>query len=403
MIKFKSYKTTLLACYLGYCVQALINFMPLLYVTFQTDFGISFAKISLLTAVLFIIQIAVDLIGVKLVDKIGYRPCIVTAHAFSACGQIMLALLPDVMDPYTGIMISTCFYAMGSGLIEVMISPIVEACPTKNKASSMGFLHSCYCWGAVAIILLSTLFFATVGLQRWRILSLLWAILPLANGVFFLFVPMYTLTPTQEQKVKSQTPPMPRKKVVFIFILLILAMVCAGATEAAVGQWASAFAETGLGVNKSLGDLFGPAAFALLMAICRVIYSRLIHEKRLTLFLIIGIVGCILSFIFIAFIPVAAINLIGCGLCGLSVGILWPGILSLATTVLPTKNTQSFAIMALGGDIGCSVGPAVVALCSTAFADNLQIGFGFGLVFPLLALGVMIAITLLTKQKKQTL
>ena len=265
-----NYNHTLYASYTGYITQAVVNtFIPLLFLTFQSTYQIPLDKITLLVTVNFAIQLTVDLLSAKFVDKIGYRICIVAAHLFAAAGLIGLSILPDCFpDPFAGLLTSVCLYAVGGGLIEVLISPIVEACPTERKAAAMSLLHSFYCWGCVLVILLSTLFFSLAGIQNWRILSLLWAALPLFNALYFTQVPIASLEESHE------TIPLGKLLSQKVFWVLALLMVCAGASELAMSQWASAFAESGLHVSKAVGDLAGPCLFAVLMGISRVLYAK---------------------------------------------------------------------------------------------------------------------------------
>lgn len=391
-----NYKHTILACYIGYVVQALvINYAPLLYVTFQSEFGVSLSKITLLTTICFGVQLLTDLVASKTVDKIGYRFCVVAAHVFSALGLCSLAWLPRIVSPTAGLILSACLYAMGGGLIEVVISPLLEACPTEKKESSMGLLHSFYCWGCVFTVLVSTLLFSAFGISHWRIIACVWAIVPAANAVFFCFVPLYSLPKPENGETTSFRSLAKNGK----FWLLMLLMLCAGATEAAVAQWASAFAEKSLHISKTLGDLAGPMAFAVLMGLCRVLYAKFLNRISLHKFLLIGSVGCACAYLLVSLPPVPLINLLGCGLCGLFVGILWPGTFSSAAKALPYGGTPMFALLALAGDLGCTAGPTLVGFVSGIFGDNLQAGLLTAIVFPLLAIP---AIFLLTRKKSSS-
>ena len=389
-----TYKHTIFACYAGYMVQALIvNYVPLLYVTFESEFGASLQTLTLLTTVCFGVQILTDFVASKLVDKIGYRVSVIAAHVFCTLGLCSLSFLPNLIHPTAGLIVSACLYAMGGGLIEVVISPLVEACPTKKKASSMGFLHSFYCWGSVFVILVSTLLFNLVGISQWRAIACVWAILPAANAVLFCFVPLYSLPKSETEEAPSFRSLAKNRKFWVLFVL----MFCAGATEVAVAQWASAFAEDGLGVSKTLGDLAGPMAFAVLMGICRIFYAKSLNKISLEKFLVIGAVGCIGAYLLIALPPLPGLNLIGCAVCGLFVGILWPGTFSSAAKALPYGGTTLFALLALAGDLGCTAGPTLVGFVSGMFGDNLQVGLLMAIVFPILAL---LTALLLLKRKK---
>jgi len=379
-----SYKKTMYACFVGYIVQAVVNsFVPLLFVTFQETYQIPLAQITLLITVNFVVQLLVDMLSAGFIDRIGYRASVVLAHIFAAAGLALLTILPEVLpDPFVGILMAVFVYAIGGGLIEVLISPIIEACPTDNKESAMSLLHSFYCWGCTGVVLISTIFFTIFGISNWKILTLLWTILPLANMLLFTKVPIYSL---QEEGDKGMNlGELFREK---MFWILMLMMVCSGAAEQSVSQWASTFAEKGLGITKSVGDLVGPMLFSILMGLSRLLYGKYGEKLDLDRFMKFSCVLCILSYLCIAFIPVPMVELLGCGLCGFSVGILWPGTFSKAAAALRRGGTLLFAMLALAGDLGCSGGPTLVGFVSSGLGDNLRLGIFAGIIFPILLLG----------------
>lgn len=377
----KRYQKTVYACFVGYIVQAIVNnFVPLLFLTFHSTYGIPLTRITFLVTVNFCIQLGVDLLSVKFVDRIGYRAAMILAHGTAAFGLMMLAVLPEMMpDPYTGILIAVVFYAIGGGLLEVIVSPVMEACPTPNKESAMSLLHSFYCWGHVGVVLLSTVFFAIFGISSWKILAVIWAVIPIANMIAFTKVPIASLIQEGEQKMPLGT--LLRTKMFWIFVLL---MVCAGACEQAVSQWASTFAEKGLGVSKTIGDLAGPMFFAVMMGTARAIYGRYGEKLPLEKYILLSSLLCLGSYFIISLSPVPALGLIGCGICGFSVGILWPGTFSMASASMPTGGTALFALLALGGDLGCSGGSTYVGLISAALGDDLRKGIFCAIIFPIL-------------------
>lgn len=378
----KNYTHTIYASFIGYIVQAIVNnFVPLLFLTFQRNYRIPLDQIALLVTLNFGIQLVVDLLSSKFIDKIGYRVSIVAAHLFAAAGLISLTILPEITaTPYMGILISIILYAIGGGLIEVLVSPIVEACPTKHKEATMSLLHSFYCWGHVAVVLISTCFFAAIGIENWKILTILWAVVPTMNAIVFTKVP---IAPLVEEGKGLTIPALIRLKPFWILMLL---MVCAGACEQAVSQWASAFAESALGVSKTFGDLAGPAAFAICMGATRMFYAKTSEKIQLQKFMRYSGILCAISYLLISLSPWSILSFIGCGLCGLSVGILWPGTFSIASKKIPTGGTAMFALLALGGDLGCSSGPTFVGFVSSAFGDNLKMGILIAVIFPLLLL-----------------
>ena len=381
------YNKTITACFVGYIVQAIVNnFTPLLFLFFQRSYHIPLSQITLLVTFNFGIQLLIDLLSVGFVDKIGYRTSMVIAHVFSATGLILLTVLPEILPtPFIGIIIAVMIYAIGGGLLEVLVSPVVEACPSDNKEKAMSMLHSFYCWGHAGVVLISTLFFYVVGIDNWRIIAIIWALIPIGNAVVFTKVPIAPLIEDGESGLQLKE----LFKIKVFWILLIM-MVCAGASEQAVSQWASTFAEKGLGISKAAGDMAGPMAFAVLMGTSRWFYGKYGDCIQLERFMIYSSCLCILSYLGISLIPVPQLSLIACAVCGLSVGIMWPGTFSKASAALPKGGTAMFALLALGGDIGCSGGPTLVGMVSGALGDDLKMGILAGIVFPaLLLIGVI--------------
>ena len=378
-----NYKMTMYACFIGYIVQAVVNsFVPLLFVTFQTEYHIPLTQITLLITVNFVIQLVVDLLSAGFVDKIGYRASAMIAHACAGTGIFLLTLLPELFSyPFYGILLAVMVYAIGGGLIEVLISPVLEACPTDNKESAMSLLHSFYCWGCTGVVLLSTLFFALFGTSHWKILALIWVLLPTANLILFTKVPIYSLH--EEGESGMSISELFRVKV---FWLLMAMMLCAGASEQAVSQWASTFAEKGLHIQKTVGDLVGPMMFSVLMGLSRLIYGKYGEKLNLDRFMKGSCVLCVASYLCISLVPVPIVGLIGCAICGFSVGIMWPGTFSKASAAIKRGGTVLFAMLALAGDLGCSGGPTLVGFVSSAFSGNLRLGILTAIVFPVLLL-----------------
>lgn len=387
------YKKTMYACFAGYIVQAIVNnFLPLLFVTFAGAYSIPLSKITFLITINFMIQLCIDLASTVLIDKIGYRASAILSHVFAALGLVMLTVLPDVLpDPYIGMIASVAVYAVGGGLLEVVISPIIEACPTDNKERTMSLLHSFYCWGHVGVVLISTAFFALFGTENWKVMALLWAIVPAVNLVVFATAPIYSLDGGDQPS--ERVGGLFRNRLFWIFMLM---MVCAGASEQAVGQWASAFAERGLGVSKAVGDLAGPMAFAFLMGLSRLIAGKYSERIDTTSYMKYSAVLCIISYICIVFVPSPVVGLLGCAVCGFSVGMLWPGTYSMASAGLH-GGTPMFALLALAGDVGCAFGPTLAGLASSAAGDDLRRGILAAIVFPVL---MLVGILLTGKHKK---
>ncbi len=377
-----NYDHTKYACYVAYVTQAVVNnFVPLLFLTFQKSFAISLNQIAALVTINFGIQMAVDLSSSFFVDKIGYRTCIKAAHLFVVGGLLGLCFFPSILpSAFLGIILAVMLYAVGGGLLEVLVSPIVEACPTEKKESEMSLLHSFYCWGHVLVILCSTVFFAVFGLENWRVMACLWAAIPLLNFFYFCQVPVPT--PVEEGKG------MKLRELIGagVFWRLFLMMLCAGASEQGMSQWASAFAEASLHIPKTAGDLLGPCAFAVMMGLSRLFFGKCGDKIKLERFLNLSSLLCVASYLLAALFDQPALCLLGCMLCGLSVGIMWPGCFSIASKKLKNGGTAMFALLALAGDVGCAAGPALVGNVAELFGGELQAGLLAAVIFPTLLL-----------------
>ena len=390
----KNYRKTLIACYLGFITQAIAaNFTPLLFLKFHKDYGIPLGKITLIPTVFFLTQLLIDVFCARFVDRIGYRLSVVVSEVASALGLVGLAVLPELFpDPFAGILLSVLIYAIGSGLIEVLVSPIVEACPFEHKDAVMSMLHSFYCWGCVGVILLSTVFFALFGIGHWRLLAVLWSLIPLYNIFNFATCPIERLTEEGEGMTIGSLLRTP------FFWIAILLMVCAGASELSMAQWASAFVESALGFSKTMGDLIGPCLFAVAMGISRVIYGKYGEKMNLHLFMIGSGILCFVCYLVTALSAVPLLGLAGCVLCGFSVGILWPGTISIASPRLPQGGTALFALLAMAGDLGGASGPSLVGIVTQHSGDQMQSGMLAGSIFPLLLIAALLLISRKAKE-----
>lgn len=391
MTKQKNYKKTLIACYLGFVTQAIsANFTPLLFLTFKDTYGITLDKIAMIPLVFYLTQLLVDFAATKFADKIGYRACVVASQVLSSVGLVSMVFLPELLPvPFVGILISVVLYAIGSGLIEVLVSPIVEACPFENKDGMMSLLHSFYCWGAMGVILGSTLFFAVFGIENWKILTIIWALVPLYNTFNFINCPIERLVEDGKSMSVSKLLKTP------IFWLMIVLMVCSGASEASMAQWASAFTESALGVSKTIGDLAGPCLFAMFMGISRVVYGKFSEKLDLTKVMLVCGAMCAGCYLLASLSPLPILGLMGCALCGLAVGIMWPGSISISSQKCPRGGTAMFAFLALAGDLGAMVSPAMVGSISEMAGGNLKNGLLVATVFP-----VVLVFALLILKKK---
>ncbi len=389
----KKYGRTLLACYLGFVTQAVCaNFVPLLFLTFYDTYGISFSKLALISTCFFFTQLVVDFICAGIVDRLGYRICIIAAEATSALGLAGLAFLPDLLgSAFTGILICVIIYAIGSGLTEVLGSPIIEACPFEHKDAMMSLLHSFYCWGSVGVILGSTLFFTVFGTENWRILAVIWSVIPLYNIYNFVTCP---IEPLVEEGKSMTMVQLFKKKTFWLFIVL---MICAGSSEIAMAQWASAFAESALHVSKTVGDLAGPCGFAVFMGVSRSLYGKFGEKVDLTIFMMASGILCLCCYLLAGFANMPVMGLVGCAICGFSVGIMWPGSISISSKILPTGGTAMFALLALAGDLGGAVGPTIIGIVSQKAGEDLRAGILAGIGFPIL---LVICVLILRKRYK---
>ena len=387
MTKQKNYKKTLVACYLGFVTQSITaNFAPLLFLTFKDAYGITLEKIAMIPMVFYLTQLLVDLAATKFADKIGYRACVMASQVLSSVGLVLMAVLPEILPiPFIGILISVVLYAIGSGLIEVLLSPIVEACPFENKDGVMSLLHSFYCWGAMGVILGSTIFFAIFGVENWKILTFIWALVPLYNTFNFINCPIERLVEDGKSmgiRKLLKTP---------IFWLMILLMVCSGASEATMSQWTSAFTESAIGVSKMVGDLAGPCLFAMFMGISRMLYGKFSEKLDLTKVMLVCGIMCAGCYLLASLSTLSILGLAGCALCGLAVGIMWPGSISISSQNCPRGGTAMFAFLALAGDLGATVSPTMVGSFSEMAGGNLKIGLLVATIFPIiLVFGLLI-------------
>lgn len=384
----KNYKKTLIACYLGFVTQAIsANFTPLLFLTFKNTYGIGFEKLALIPLTFYLTQLLIDLAAIKFVDKIGYRICVVSSQVLSAAGLVLMAILPEMLPvPFLGILIAVVLYAIGSGLVEVLVSPIVEACPFENKDGMMSLLHSFYCWGAVGVILGSTLFFTVFGVANWKILTLIWAVVPLYNAFNFITCPIERLIEDGESMRPGQLLKLP------LFWLLILLMVCSGASEASMAQWASAFTESAMGVSKTVGDLAGPCLFAVFMGTSRVIYGKMSEKLDLVRTMTVCGLLCVVCYLTASLASLPILGLAGCAICGIAVGIMWPGSISISSQKCPRGGTAMFAFLALAGDLGATVSPAMVGTVSNMAGGNLKTGLLVATAFPLILIFVLLVL-----------
>lgn len=400
----RTFKSTKIACYIGYFVQAIINNLsPILFIIYSEEFGISLSAIGALILINFFSQAIMDVVSVKIVDRIGYKKIILTSHACAAIGLFLLGVLPLLFpeNAFPFLAIATTISALGSGMIEVTISPIVDSIPSDRKEAEMSLLHSFYCWGQMAVVAFSTIFIRVFGNRFWFLLPMLWALVPLFNFINFMTVPFM---PTLKEEEKT-----PIKELLSsaAFRIAMVLMLCGGASELAMSQWSSYFAEAGLGVSKVMGDLLGPCMFAILMGCGRLffgIYGHKIDLKKTMLCL--GIL-CTVCYGITGLSKNPMLALLGCALAGLATSLFWPGTFSIVSGLYPKGGASMFGLLAIMGDLGCSTGPFLVSLISSAaqhqnvmLSDGSALKFGFtvAMLFPAT---VAVSLLLLMKLSKK--
>lgn len=383
----KDYSKTKRACYLGFVTQAIVaNFTPLLFMAFHREYGISLASLALIPAVFYAVQLVTDFLCAKF-KNIDYRKSIIVSEITSAAGLAGLAFVPALFhNPLLGILLCVCVYAVGSGLIEVLCSPIIEACPFPNKEGMMSLLHSFYCWGAVGVILGTTVFFAIFGVENWRILACIWALVPLYNIFNFANCPIEPIVADSEGLSMSE---LLCSRSFWPFMLL---MIAAGASESTMAQWTSAFAEASLGVDKALGDLLGPCGFAFCMGLGRLWYGKKGQNTDLVGYMTVAGILSFAAYLTASLAPVPLVSLAGCMVSGLAVGIMWPGSISITSARIPGGGTALFALLALGGDAGGTFGPSLVGLCTGSAANSMQSGLLAASVFPVILIACLLII-----------
>lgn len=393
-MKKLSFNHTKAACYIGSISQSIVcGFLPLLFVIFNQDYGIPLAMVTLFSTVNFVIQLIMDFTSLFYIDRVSYRKTIVAAHLLAAFGFLFLGLAaPKIKNIYPAILFSVVLFSAGGGLSEVLLSPIIEGCPSDNKAATMSLLHSMFAFGSVGVILVTNILLFVLGKANWHYIATLWAAIPLFNAGYFMLVPINRIVESDKRMPLSRL--FKRKS----FLVFVLIMFCSGATEIAMSQWASAFAESSLGVSKAVGDILGPCVFASMMALSRVMYSKLADRINLAKYLMLcGImtVGCFLT---AALSPIKLAALLACGFCGFAVGIIWPGTVSLSAKTYPSGGAAMFGALALAGDVGCTAGPTVVWFVASLFGGELRRGLLISCIFPVLL--VVSTVLLMQRVKK---
>lgn len=379
-----NYTPTKISAYVGYFVQAIVNnFLPILFVAFQDIYGIGYEKLGRLIVFNFITQMVTDILSPKIISLLGYRKTAVMCQLIAALGLTLAAVLPNVLpNAYIGIVLAVIVYAFASGLMEVIISPMIEMLPTSNKSGNMSLLHSFYCWGQAITTVGTTLLLSAFGYRGWTYIPLIWAIVPFINAFSFIRVPI--VEPQPERKSDSFRVLFSDRR----FRVFMLIMLCAGASEIAMAEWASVFAQNALGVSQIAGDLAGPCAFSLFMGLGRLLYAAFSEKISYRSTVIVLGLCCAVCYYIAAFASIPIFALAACALCGFTVSILWPGTISAGAVAFPRGDAVMFSVFAMCGDIGCCIGPWLLGVVAEHF--TLNIGFAVSSFFPLLMVALAI-------------
>ena len=389
----RDYDLTIRVCFVTCVVQAVvINFAPLLFVMFSREFGLPMSSLTALISVNFGIQLVIDASSVFFLQRLGYKGAMLLSHICCSAGLLLLPILPvKLSNSFVGLIIPTLLYGIGAGLIEVIVSPIVESCPIENSETTMSLLHAFYSWGYAAVVLLSTAFFAVFGISRWQILTLIWAMIPLVNMLLITRAPMPPVT-----RIEGGMSGIGRLFKTPAFLLALVMMICSGGSEQAVCQWSSAFAESALGVSKTMGDLLGPTFFAITMGIARTLFGKLGGKLDLGKCMLGSSALCIVCYLTLSFSRAPVLSLVACGMTGFACGIFWPGTLSMISDRITNGGSAMFSLLALAGDIGCNVGPSFAGAVASAKGDDLRAGLSAATVLPVV---MFICVLLFTRQK----
>ena len=348
----QSYKSTIAACYIGSFVQAIIvNTTPILFIPLREQFGLTFQQMGLLVLINFISQVGCDILFSNAIDKYGFRRFVVAAHGLAVVGLVLFAASPLLFDrPFAGFVTATIIFSGSGGLLELLLSPIVNAIPTDEKAGAMSVLHSFYSWGQAAVILLTTVLLFVFGRAWWQWIILIWTLVPLFNFFFLMRVPFAPNVPEEQRQGMDKILLKP------FFIAALATILCGAAAELCISQWASAYLEEAMRLPKVVGDVGGVCLFAVMMGVGRLFYGMYGKKINVSLMMLIGTVGAAACYITVALSGTAVLSLLACGLCGLCVSLLWPGTLVVASEHYPLAGAWMFAILA-AGDIGASAGP----------------------------------------------
>ncbi len=389
------YKHTIRACYAGTFTMSLVsNLTPLLFVILMDSFGLTFEQVGRLTLVNFMTQIAADLVFSKPVDKWGVRPFVAGGHFLCTIGLVLFALAPMYAphNTYIWFMVSTVLFSCGGGLLELLLSPIVQAIPGDEKARAMSMLHSFYAWGFILVVVLTTTALGVFGSANWPLIMITWAILPLATGIAFLKVP---LAPQVSEEQRTRTGVLLSSA---FFVVVVLGIAAGGAAEVSMSQWISAFTERALGLSKQMGDLVGVCMFALFLGIGRASYGKWGGKTDVTTLMLWGAVGSVLCFLGAALIPNPILAMACCAANGLCVSLLWPGSIVTAAARFPLAGASMFAILAAGGDVGAAFGPWAVGAVADVVPSGLRGGLLVGTIYPAIMVVCMLVVRAMNRR-----
>ncbi len=364
------------------------NFSALLFLSFHRMYGISYTLLGLLILMNFGTQLIFDLLFSFCSGKFNLKFCVKITPLVMAVGLVLLGLAPVIFknNIFFGLIFATVVASCGGGLSEVLSSSVIAAIPSNNPQRTMSILHSCYAWGVVIVVLVTTAFFRFFGIENWAALTLFFAIIPFVAFLMFLFSSVPDLEEDSEDSVQGNIL---KNKTMW---LCVLAIFLGGAAECTMSQWCSTYLEQSFGITKAVGDVFGVALFGAMLGLGRTLFAR--FGKKIENALFFGSVMASVCYLCAALVPVPAVGMLACAFTGFSVAMLWPGSLLAVQKLVPEKSVTMFALMAAGGDMGASLCPQLVGIITDAVMNlnifssasaeqiSMKIGLLFATLFP---------------------
>ncbi len=397
----KNEKYVRLGCFMSNITMATItNVPPLLFLTFREEFGISYSLLGMLVLINFFSQLIIDLIFSFFSHKFNIPKAVKATPFLYLSGLLAYAILPWLFPShaYLGLVFGTVIFSASSGFCEVLISPVIAALPSDDPDRDMSKLHSVYAWGAVFIVIASTLFLLAFGKNSWHILCIILTVIPILAIYFF---SKCTLPEMETPEKVSGVIEMLKNKGIW---LCVLAIFLGGASEVTMAQWSSGYLEQVFRLPKVWGDILGVALFSVMLGFGRTLYAK--RGKNIERVLFLSTLGATLCYFVAAISTTPIIGLVACAFTGFCVSMLWPGSLVVASGRYPSGGVFIYALMAAGGDFGASVGPQLVGVVTDfvittptllTYAESLgvhpeqlgmKLGMLMGMLFPLCAISI---------------